>query len=58
MSAAPGMAPIADGSPRTMKYCRTCQRETPHQISSGEGIVAVICLPCWFRAADYELERD
>jgi len=26
--------------PKTIKYCKTCQAETPHQIRSGSGLVA------------------
>jgi hypothetical protein len=44
--------------PTTIKFCKICQRETPHQIRGGEGVVAVICIPCLDRALTYELERD
>ena len=57
-AAAEPVPPIEDGLPRTMKFCKLCQRETPHQISRGEGVSAVICMPCWYRAIAYELERD
>jgi hypothetical protein len=58
MSAAAEPLPVDDGLPRIMKYCKRCQMETPHQIRRGEGVSAVICMPCWFRAMAYELERD
>jgi hypothetical protein len=44
--------------PKMIKYCKTCQRETTHEISGGAGVVAVICIPCLNRALTYELERD
>jgi hypothetical protein len=51
-------AGVESGQPRTMKFCKVCHRETPHQIGRGEGVSAVICVPCWLRAVAYELERD
>ena len=32
--------------PTTIRLCRVCQRETPHQIRFGCGVVAKICVPC------------
>ena len=58
MSAAAGPAPVEESFPKFMKFCKRCQMETPHQIRRGEGVSAVICMPCWFRAVAYELERD
>jgi len=58
MSAAAEPAPVDDGFPKFMKYCKRCQTQTPHQIRLGDGVSAVICLPCWLRAMAYELERD
>jgi hypothetical protein len=58
MSASFASAAVEDGLPRILKYCKLCQRETPHQISKGAGVSAVICVPCWHRAVAYELERD
>ena len=58
MSASFAVAAVDDGLPRIMKFCNRCHRETPHQINRGEGVSAVICVPCWHRAVAYELERD
>jgi len=50
MSAWPEPASFRDALPVTPKYCKTCQRETPHQIRGGRGVIAVICIPCLSRA--------
>jgi hypothetical protein len=47
-----------DALAKIMKYCKTCQRETPHQIRGGPGMGVVICVPCLSRALTYELGRD
>jgi hypothetical protein len=44
--------------PKTIKYCKTCQSETPHQIRGGSSVVAVFCLSCLERALKYQLGRD
>jgi hypothetical protein len=44
--------------PKTLKYCKTCQMETPHQIRCGERSVANTCIFCMERALAYELDRD
>jgi hypothetical protein len=51
-------ATVDNGLPRIMKQCKLCQRDTPHLISTGDGVTAVICMPCWHLAVAYELERD
>jgi len=58
MSARPGLASFQEDVPKTMKYCKTCQRDTPHEIRMGSGVTATICVPCLRRGFDYELERD
>jgi hypothetical protein len=58
MSAWPEPASFHDARPKTIKYCKTCQMETPHQIRSGPGVVTVICVACLGRALAYELDRD
>ena len=42
----------------TLRFCRTCNKETPHTIHKGEGCKAYICVPCEERAELYELNRD
>jgi hypothetical protein len=44
--------------PKTMKFCRVCQKETPHEVRSGGGVVARMCLPCLEHELTYELDRD
>lgn len=58
MAPAPDTGLFQSGLPRTMRYCGICQHETSHLIRSGDGIVAILCLPCLNRALDYELDRD
>jgi hypothetical protein len=58
MSTALNLTRPDSGAPRTMKYCQACHRETPHQINGGQGILALVCVPCWLRDLAYELERD
>ncbi|HXK05204.1 MAG TPA: hypothetical protein VMS37_22570 [Verrucomicrobiae bacterium] len=51
--------PAAAGSlPRTLRYCKICQRDTPHEIRSGAGVIVRICVACLERTLRYELERD
>ena len=58
MASAPEIGLFQEGLPRTMRFCGICRRETSHVIRSGEGIVAMVCVPCLYRALDYELDRD
>jgi len=44
--------------PRILRFCEFCQKETPHEIRTGSGIIARICLPCLERDLMYELDRD
>jgi hypothetical protein len=58
MNAYSEIASYTDSRPKTIKYCKTCEKETPHQIRGSEGVVANICVPCLSRALTYELDRD
>jgi len=58
MSAWPEPASFQDDFPKTIKYCKICQRETPHTIRTASGVTATICVACLRRALDYDLERD
>jgi hypothetical protein len=51
-------APCYGVLPKTIKYCKTCQRETPHQIRGGRGLTANVCISCLERALAYERIRD
>lgn len=44
--------------PKTIRYCRVCQKDTPHEIREGAGVVATFCVPCVQRTLSYELDRD
>ena len=44
--------------PKTIRFCRVCQKETQHEVRSGAGVIARMCLPCLERALIYELDRD
>lgn len=58
MSAWPEPASYNEPLPKLMKFCKTCRMETPHQIRSGQGVLATICVPCINRSLTYELDRD
>jgi hypothetical protein len=58
MSCWPEPASFHEALPKTIKYCKICQRETPHQIRGGPDVVAVICISCLERALRYQLDRD
>jgi len=36
--------------PKTMRFCKVCRKDTPHEIRRGSGLVAKICMPCVRRA--------
>jgi hypothetical protein len=44
--------------PKILRYCKTCQKQAPHEIRTGSGVAAAICLACLERAITYELSRD
>jgi hypothetical protein len=44
--------------PKTLRFCPVCQKETAHEVRSGSGVVARICVPCLSRALAYELDRE
>jgi len=58
MNAWPEPASFHEALPKTLKYCKTCQSETPHQIRCGPGLTAMICIACLDRALAFELARD
>jgi hypothetical protein len=49
---------VAPPLPTTLRHCKTCARQTPHEIRTGSGVIATICVPCLQRALQYELDRD
>lgn len=57
MSAPVGMQTTA-AWPKTLRYCRTCHKETPHQLREGAGVMVTLCVPCLERALSYEQDRD
>jgi len=58
MSAWAGPVSLPDRLPKFFKHCKTCQKDTAHEIRNGEGVVVVICISCLTRALIHELGRD
>lgn len=58
MGACPEPGAFQPDFPTTMMYCKNCQRETPHEIYTGSGVTAKVCIECLRRALEYDLERD
>jgi NMD protein affecting ribosome stability and mRNA decay len=58
MSTAPQPSQGATARPRVLRYCRHCERETPHEIHAADGMNIAVCVRCVERARFYELERD
>jgi len=58
MSAWPEPGSFQENLPKAMKFCKTCQKETPHEIRGGSGVTASICISCLRRALSYEMDRD
>ena len=49
---------VAPPLPKTLRFCKACGKETPHEVRSGCGVIAKVCIPCLERALQYELDRD
>lgn len=49
---------LAYGKVTTRRWCTTCEMETEHEIKSGDGIIAKICIPCRVRRYIHEQTRD
>ena len=58
MSAWPEPASFHDGPVKTLKYCKTCQQQTPHEVRRGQGVTAALCIDCLRRALSFESDRD
>lgn len=58
MSAPIRTTEITEAWPKTLRLCRTCGKETPHQLRQGSGVAVSLCVPCLERALSYELDRD
>ena len=58
MSTLPQPTVATQRSPRVLRLCQRCQRETPHEIHTASGVSVTICMPCLERALNYEMERD
>jgi hypothetical protein len=44
--------------PKTLRFCKSCGKQTTHEVRSGAGVIATVCVPCLERALQYELDRD
>lgn len=49
---------LAYGKVTTRRWCTTCEMETEHEIKTGDGIIAKICIPCRVRRYIHEQTRD
>jgi hypothetical protein len=47
-----------DPTPHTLRYCKVCQKDTPHEIRGGTGMNAKMCVKCLEAGRNYELDRD
>jgi len=45
-------------TPKTLRYCRACAKQTPHEIRENSDVTAAICVACVERALSYELDRE
>jgi hypothetical protein len=54
----PGYVSKGDPLPRTLRFCKVCLKETLHEIRSGAGLTAKICVKCMEDERRYELDRD
>ena len=44
--------------PRTLRYCKVCQKETTHEMRAGAKVIARMCAECLQRALQHALDRD
>ena len=44
--------------PRVLRYCKRCQKETPHEIHLASGMSVTVCVPCLTKALNFELDKD
>jgi hypothetical protein len=58
MSAWPEPASFHDPRTETLRHCKKCETDTPHQVRSGAGVTAIICVPCLRRALALVQNRD
>jgi hypothetical protein len=54
----PGYAYKGDPLPRTLRFCKVCRKDTTHEIRSGAGLTAKICMTCMDGGHRFELDRD
>lgn len=43
---------------KTLLYCKTCCRETTHEIHQAAGAETANCVPCMEQTVSYELDRE
>ena len=49
------LAPIEESNFQTRSFCKTCGKDTPHEVHRGEGLIARLCVPCLVRAMSYDV---
>jgi hypothetical protein len=54
----PGYSLKGEPLPYTLRFCKVCRKETPHEIRSGAGLTAKMCMKCLADGRRYELDRD
>ena len=58
MDSWPGYTSQADALPQTLRFCKVCRKETTHEIRSGAGLTAKMCVICLETGRRYKLDRD
>jgi hypothetical protein len=56
MSDSPDYTLATHACPKIVRYCKTCEKETPHEIRNGVRVAVTICIPCLERALNYEMD--
>jgi|KBSMisStandDraft_5_1062788.scaffolds.fasta_scaffold330172_2 hypothetical protein len=54
MDSWPGYSTKPVALPRTLRYCNICQKETPHEVRTGAGVVARLCVECLNARLNFE----
>jgi len=50
----PGYSSKADPLPRTIRFCKVCQKETQHEVRTGAGVVAKMCVDCLYALLNFK----
>jgi len=58
MSAWPEPASFRDAGMKASKYCKSCRRQTLHEVRGGRGVTAFLCMECLRRAIAQPSDRN